>query len=88
MPFLDQTLLLLLQGAQAGGIHLGKGIDVVGASELSIHLHDELSLTMQLLPVEQLLVFELAARVVGLLRFLDLVHARLNDLVFEQDALL
>ena len=88
VPFLDKTLLLLLQGAQSGGIHLGKGIDVVSASELSIDLHDELSLTMKLFSVEQFLVFELAARVIGLLRFLDLIHACLNDLVLEQDALL
>ena len=88
VPLLDQTLLLLLQGAQAGGIHLGKGIDVVSASELSIDLHYELSLTMKLFSVEQFLVFKLAARVIGLLGFLDLIHTCLNYLILEQNTLL
>jgi len=88
VPLLDETLLLLLEGAKSGGIHLGKCIDVVGASELSVNLHNELSLAVQFLSVEEFLVFELAAGFVGLLRLGDLIHASLNDLVLQQDALL
>lgn len=60
----------------------------MGASKFSIYLHDELSLALQLISVEQLLLFKLAASSVGVLGLLDLIQACLNDRVFQEDALL
>lgn len=67
---------------------MSKRVDVVGSAQLGFHLHDELSLTLKFLAVEHLFLFEGAASFIGLLRLLDFVHARPNDLVLQQDTLL
>ena len=58
------------------------------SSQLSVDLHNELSLALEIFPLDLVLSLEIAARLVRMLGLLNLVRARLNDLVLQDDALL
>ena len=88
MTLFGQVALFNLKGGEAGRVHLGKGVDVVGTAQLCFNLHNQLSLTLQFLTVDELFLLEIAACLVGQLGLLNFVNARLDDLVLEKDALL
>lgn len=88
MAFGGESPLLLFESAETRRVHLGEGVDVVGAPQLCDDFHDEFALALKLGSVDQLLLGKLAASLVGVLRLFDLAKSRLDDLVLEQDALL
>lgn len=88
VSLLNQIALLLLQGGKPRGIHLRQGIDVVSSTQLRVDLHDELSLALEFLAVDELFTLEIQTCLVGLLALPDLVHPCLDYLVLQDDALL
>ena len=88
MSFLNQVVLLLLEGAESGCIHLSDRIYVMSTSQLSVDLHDELSLPLQLFTFIDIFLLEVAACFIGSFGRLYLVHTRSNDLIFQKNALL
>ena len=88
VALVDQIAFNLFESVQARGIHMCQCVNVMCSTQLRVHLHYQLSLALQLLPVYLVLPLEVPASFISLLRLLDLVHALLNDLVLEHDALL
>lgn len=58
------------------------------SSQLSVNLHNELSLALEFFSLDLVLSLEIAACLVSLLGLLNLVRARLNYVVLQDDALL
>ena len=88
MLFLNKLALLLLHCAQARCIHLCQCIDIVSSSQLGINLHDKLSLALKLLTLHHILTLEVEAGSVSVLGLPNFTHARLDDVIFQYDALL
>ncbi len=60
----------------------------MGSSQLSIDLHDQLSLPLQFLLINIFSLLEVHTRLVSSLCDLDFPHPGLDDLVFQKDTLL
>ena len=60
----------------------------MSTSQFGIDLHYELSLSLELFPLTNIFVFEIAACFISSLGRLDLVHSRSDNLVFQKNALL
>ena len=87
VALLNKAAFLFFQSRETSSVHLSQGIDIVSSSKLSINLHDQLSLLLQFLSVHQFFPLEVATRIICLLGHLYFLHSRLNDLVFEQNAI-
>ena len=88
VALVDQIAFNLFESIQTGGVHVRECVDVMCSAKLRIHLHYQLSLPLELLPVCLVLPLEVPARFISLLRLLDLVDTLVDDLVLEHDALL
>ena len=50
----DKIAFFSFKSAEACSVHLGQSIDIVSSSQLSVDLHDQLSLPLQLFSITKL----------------------------------